>query len=209
MGANSPAITIAAADIGSIKAGNFGWALERSAGSRYQGTDIDEFCAAIAESIDSGETVCLGFEAPLFVPVRDVAINVASARKGEGNRSWSAGAGTGALATGLVESLYIFRKLKQACSTTITPVFHWNHAIAGQANFFIWEAFVTADAKGSSHEDDAILALEKFKSGLPNPDNLNAIEPEGTFSLVGAALIRSGLTMDLDFLGQPVLVVKV
>lgn len=200
-------LTVACADIGSIKAGNFGWCLQRPGQKVVQGNDIDVFCDEIASSLAAGASVALGFEAPLFVPVRDIAIEVAKARIGEGNRSWSAGAGTGALATGLVETLYIFRKMA-ALKSIPKPTFSWDKLRDDTANLFIWEAFVTAAAKGLSHEDDAILALRAFIAGLPDPMSLNALEQEATFSLVGAGLLRAGLSSDIGLLSTPSLVIK-
>lgn len=200
---------IAASDIGSIKSGNFGWAIDNPEAGRSQGTDIDAFIDGLISNLKSGNKVALGFEAPLFVPVRDEAIKVASARRGEGNRSWSAGAGTGALATGLVQTLYIFRKLHQSGIHDLTTEVDWYKFSSGTGSLFIWEAFVTAAAKGITHEDDAVLAVEAFTSALPDPTVSNAIEEEETFSLVGAGLLRAGLSTDISLLEKPVLVIKV
>ena len=90
-------IMVAVADIGSIKAGNFGWVIDHPRNGRSQGSDIDVFADGLISALKAGEKVALGFEAPMFVPVRDQALRVASDRIGEGNRSRSAGQGPGHL----------------------------------------------------------------------------------------------------------------
>jgi len=79
-------IMVAVADIGSIKAGNFGWVIDHPRNGRSQGSDIDVFADGLISALKAGEKVALGFEAPMFVPVRDQALRVANARIGEGNR---------------------------------------------------------------------------------------------------------------------------
>jgi hypothetical protein len=101
-------LAIFCADVGSIKQKRFGWAGTLPDGAAISGTNIEEFAAQVAKQLENKAKVALGFECPLFVPVRSNPVEVNSARKGEGNRSWSAGAGTGALATGLVEVLHLF-----------------------------------------------------------------------------------------------------
>ena len=61
---------------------------------------IDPLIVKIASALDRGP-VALGFEAPLWVPARVDELLVTGARLGEGSRAWSAGAGSGALATAL------------------------------------------------------------------------------------------------------------
>lgn len=91
------------ADVGSIKMNKFGWCRATYDRTLIQGTDITDFADGIANDLSSGNRVALGFECPLFVPIPDNPIRLTKARAGEGNRSWSAGAGSGALSTGLTE----------------------------------------------------------------------------------------------------------
>ena len=95
--ANINNLSVFCADIGSIKAKKFGWAAVLASEESISGSSIEELAARIADEISSNRKVAIGFECPLFVPVRSDAVRVNAA--GEGNRSWSAGAGTGALAT--------------------------------------------------------------------------------------------------------------
>ena len=59
------------ADIGSVKKGNFGWArLSEDAGATCStGRDIGQFVERVADDLNAGAHVALGFECPLFVPL--------------------------------------------------------------------------------------------------------------------------------------------
>jgi hypothetical protein len=115
---------IYAADIGSIASRNFGWVRLDSEHDSDSvdyggGTEIEELVDAVAHDLGVGRRgIALGFECPLFVPVPRDANQLGKARRGDGNRSWSAGPGTGALATGLVQTAWILRKLRQQCAVT-------------------------------------------------------------------------------------------
>ena len=101
-------LAIFCADVGSIKAKKFGWAASiPPSNDLIQGESIEDFADLICDGIKKDYRIAVGFECPLFVPMRENPVFVNSSRKGEGNRSWSAGAGTGALATGLVEVLWV------------------------------------------------------------------------------------------------------
>jgi hypothetical protein len=67
--------------------------------------------------------VALGFECPLFVPLNLQPEALTTARSGEGSRPWSAGAGCGALATGLVQVAWILRKIRQELQAPTPLVF--------------------------------------------------------------------------------------
>ncbi len=85
-------LSVFCADVGSISAKKFGWAAKLWGQAEIiKGTDIESFTVLISESILRNEKVALGFECPLFVPMRQDPKRVNSARFGEGNRSWSAG----------------------------------------------------------------------------------------------------------------------
>jgi hypothetical protein len=193
------ALVIHCADIGSIRRGNFGWArLEVVDGdSRCNtGCEIQEFADAIAADINAGHHVALGFECPLFVPVPEDPNDLTSARPGEVNRAWSAGAGAGSLATGLTETVWILDRVRRQLSspcvvhTKWTP-FQLSHGL------FVWEAFVTAEAKADTHHGDAELAVLSFRESLPHPEKQNAIVCDGPVrSLIGAALLQAGLVSD-------------
>lgn len=195
------------ADIGSIKRKQFGWACMIPSGEEITGTSIEEFAAQIAKQYESEAKVAVGFECPLFVPARKNSVEVNSARNGEGNRSWSAGAGTAALATGLVEVLWVMNEVSRLLGKSPTAAFKWSTFLETKS-ILLWEAFISSGAKGSGHVHDAQIAVARFLASLPEPPSANAIIEESVLSLVGAAALRSGWSNEIKVLSEPCLVIK-
>jgi len=198
------------ADIGSIANGRFGWArgaadtgIERHRG----GTEIVELVDGLADDLADGPGVALGFECPLFVPVPKQPLRLGMARPGERNRSWSAGAGAGAMATGIVQVAWILSELRRR-QPAAKPHLDWAEFAAAGRGLFVWEAFVTASAKAATHVDDATIAVATFRDCLPDPTARNAVTAERPLSLLGAALLWSGWSSDAGLLHTPCLVIK-
>lgn len=201
-------LSIYCADVGSISAKKFGWAAKRCNEDKIViGTEIEDFSSMISDSIRLGEKVAIGFECPLFVPMRSEPKRVNSARKGEGNRSWSAGAGTGALATGLVEVLWVMNAVTESLGYAPHAQFSWSE-FQTTDSVFLWEAFVTADAKGVSHADDAVIGITAFLNSLADFESSNAIDEDSVLSLVGAAALRANWSHDPQVLSEPCHVIK-
>ena len=204
---------IYAADIGSIASGNFGWArldLEEGAArvERNDGTEIAELVDAVVFDLEDEERgVALGFECPLFVPVPADPFVLGAARIGEGNKPFSGGPGTAALVTGLVQTAWVLRELRARCPEA-AAFLDWNEFARAGRGLFLWEAFVTGKAKGTAHVDDALIAVKTFRESLPDPPAANAVEADGTLSLIGAALVWSGWSLTTALLHQPCLVIK-
>jgi hypothetical protein len=203
-------LVIYCADIGSIPNRRFGWA--RSAANEggierhRSGTEIIELLDGVAEDLAAGRGVALGFECPLFVPVPEQPLRLGMARAGERNRPWSAGAGAGAMATGIVEVAWILAELRRRCPKA-TPYLDWTEFATGRG-LFVWEAFVTAGAKAATHVDDATVAVAAFRNCLPDPTAMNAVTAERPLSLIGTALLWSGWSTDAAVLHAPCLVIK-
>jgi len=200
------------ADIGSVKAGKFGWAALNADGQAAEsGSDIRDFAQQIATHLDSGRPASVGFECPLFVPLREDPSRLTAARKGDGSRAWSATAGTGALATGLVEVCWILDEVRRGLTSEARSHLNWDSFIV-EGGLFLWEAFVSGRAKPrvdrNPHAADAMVAAEAFVDALPDPTSMNAIQESHVISLVGMALLRTGWTRDLESLGTPCLVIK-
>jgi len=200
------------ADIGSVSAGKFGWAAADVDGQvRESGSDIRELARSAASHLNSGAPTSLGFECPLFVPLREDPNRLTKARKGDGSRAWSAGAGTGALATGLVEVSWILRDVRRELRREVACHLDWK-TFDSSGGLFLWEAFVSGEAKpqveGNPHAADAMAAVEAFVDALPDPTSMNAIEESDVISLVGMALLRTGWTRDVESLERPCLVIK-
>jgi hypothetical protein len=166
------------ADIGSIPKRRFGWARsaadESTIERHHGGTEIVELLDDLVDDLAAGHGVALGFECPLFVPVPEQPIRLGMARSGEGNRSWSAGAGPGVMATGIVEVAWILSELRQRLPGA-KPYLDWAEFVAAGRGLFLWEAFVTDEAKAATHVDDATVAVAAFRDSLPDPRAMNAV----------------------------------
>ena len=199
------------ADIGSVARGNFGWArlaADDPGESCSTGNDISLFADNIAADLDAGHRVAVGFECPLFVPVPNEPKKLTSARPGENDRAWSAGAGAGSLATGLTETVWILDRIRQRVRVPHAAHTRWQPFQAG--GLFLWEAFVTKEAKADTHPGDAELAVLSFRDSLPDPDAQNAIVPAGRVrSLIGAAVLQAGWASELAWLATPCIVIRV
>jgi hypothetical protein len=205
-------LVIHCADIGSVKNRNFGWArlgAEDAAAECTTGHDIKPFVESIVADLNAGSRVALGFECPLFVPVSEDPAGLTSARPGEGDRAWSAGAGAGSLATGLTETVWVLDQVGRQLPTRPKVFVKWPAFREAERGLFIWEAFVTKAAKADTHHGDAELAALSFREALPNLEKQNAVVCEGTVrSLFGAALLQTGWVKDLSWLHEPCIVVR-
>jgi hypothetical protein len=172
------------------------------------GNSIEDLVSGVAEKITSGAKVALGFECPLYVPLRDEPMLLTKARTGEGNRSWSAGAGCGALATGLVEVTWLLERIRAKTPKSAAAFLDWRAFEKADAGLFLWEAFVSGKAKGSGHAHDAEIAVQKFRVALPNPELANAITEQRVLSLVGASMLRAGWSASVQHLSERCLVIK-
>ncbi len=94
--------------------------------------------------------------------------------------------------------------------------FDWQGFTGADTGIFLWEAFVTGAAKASGtgadkggHVADALTACKEFAKRLPNPAAGSPCEPvHAVRSLIGAAVLWSGWSEDLDLLWARCLVVK-
>lgn len=193
-----------------MRSGNFGWAcasVTQGDVSAAGGPSPGDLVAAVAVQLGTGCPVALGFECPLFVPVPEAAARLGTARAGEGNRAWSAGAGSGAMATGLVQAAWILDAIHSRCSDA-TLHLDWESFADARSGLLLWEAFVTAKAKGQSHVDDARIAVSAFVASLPDPRTISTITAERPLSLAGAVALWSGWLHDPAALHTQSLVVR-
>lgn len=108
---------VAVIDIGSPKKdkkgkNNVGWAI---VGRKSDcGTDLDKCVESLARALEAGP-LALGFEAPMFVPMREEPKALMKARRGE-SKAFSAGAGAAVLVTATVVVPYVLRRLKKSRS---------------------------------------------------------------------------------------------
>lgn len=208
-------------DVGSVRReGGFAWS---SADAALRGQDDPSVLAdAIVDALDTGHPVAVAFECPLSVPVpgpEDGAWReLGRARTGEGHRSWSAGAGTGALATGLVQLSWVLTYLRERARvpprTTTSP----DRFSRGEADLLIAEAMVTGDGKpqtvgGLQDQADALAAAERLddilRAGRGAFEADVTCAPQAALNLAAAAALFSGLPIDPEELKEDVLVAKV
>lgn len=200
-------IVVWAVDIGSVMMNRFGWC-RRDGQAQKSGHDIHDLVLGVVADLAQGKRVALGFECPLFVPITDDPKFLTRARVGEGARAWCAGAGSGALATGLSETVWVLERIRRIVTKPVIPTLDWMTFRGGHANLFLWEAFVTGAAKGETHLNDAEIAALMFWQNLDDVPRANAVKAEAPYSLIGAALLRAGLTTDLAVLFEPCVVIK-
>ena len=203
-------MTICCADIGSVKAGNFGWArlaVESDQEAR-SGSDIRELSGFVGRTLAAGGKVALGFECPLWVPVADDPRELTTAREGEGKHPWAAGAGAVSLATGLTEVVWVLDRIRRE-SGNVRAFLDWESFQQAEYGVFLWEAIVTGKGKTNSHEGDARVAVEAFKDALPDPTTKDALRcRRRTRSLIGAALLWAGWSEDIGLLSKRCLVIR-
>ena len=197
-----PVLT-AVVDIGSPAKGRLGW---YASPADQGGQDVEALTDLLAAALRQGPCA-LGFEAPMFVPYGRGLDRLTSARIGEGNRPWSAGAGAGALATALVVVPHILQRLRKKAPTA-RAVLDWRQPPTNADELLLFEAFVSSSAKGLDHVDDARRATKKFEAACGHLEGGNAIGEEHCLGLLGAALLRTGWTTELAVLNAPVLVVR-
>lgn len=163
---------IAAVDIGSPMAGKLGWAVLPEHRTE---SDISELVEIVVQALTRGP-VSLGFETPLWVPMRADPMTLTKARGGEGTRSWSAGAGAGVLATGLVVVPHILSLIRRAAPSAVATL-NFRRPPALPGTLFLWKAFVSARDKGDSHEADALIAARAFQRACVKLSDYQRITP--------------------------------
>jgi len=205
-------LVVVCADVGSIPKKNFGW----WASDEHYGKDLSSLAGFVAQSLNDGRKVALGFECPLFVLLHEDEASLTRARPGEGNRAWCAGAGCGALATGLVQLAWVLSAIRQAILVPVEPYLSWSSFERAAHGLLLWEAFVSGPGKIVStdnldvHVVDARAGAQAFVCALPEPTRANAIDADVTnvYSLAGAALLRAGWSAEPALLSQPCLVLR-
>jgi hypothetical protein len=198
------AIDVAVADVGSVPRQQFGWSAFVG-GEWREGHDIGALADVVAGRLGRDGKVALGFEAPLFAPLPDDSQALGQKREGE-PLAWSAGAGPGVLATGLVQVTWLLHRVR--CQAQDCPAFlDWDTFAVSRTGLFLWEACVTGSAKAGSHIGDARVAVDAFRKALPDPTTSSIVKSGRVLSLIGAALLTSRWSSNLDLLEAPCLVI--
>ncbi|MFZ5719300.1 MAG: hypothetical protein ACOY5Y_07530 [Pseudomonadota bacterium] len=207
-------IAVGVIDVGSPRSGKLGWAIVAPNQTIVTGGDLDAFIERMGE-VGRAWPMAIGFEAPLFIPTRQRALDVLSGRKGEGSRPWSAGAGAAVTTASLAVTTYALAGLRRLLPDARAST-DWTAPVAQVGDCLFFEAFVTGASKDAAqtrtetaHTYDALIAAEAAQELLTGSAAYrSAIEETEVFSLLGAALLRTGWTSDLGVLSAPCLVVR-
>lgn len=220
---SSPGLLVLGVDVGSVRRkGGFSWA---SSDCLLRGEDDPAALGAVVTSaLDAGRAVALAFECPLSDPVPGVGDgewrDLGRARSGEGNRSWSASAGTSALATGLVQLAWLCRYLAEHCAVAPRTTTQVGRFLTAEADLLIAEAMVTSEGKPEpvdcmKDHADALAAATRLaeilygaRAGSPVPTDVSCM-PHGALNLATSAIWHAGLPISADELRLDVLVAKV
>ncbi len=193
---------------------NLGWALRRpECTDGTDGTDLDACIDAVAKALRCGP-VALGFEAPMFTPIRDDPMTLTAARTGEATRGisrpFSASAGATVLVTALVIVPYVLNRLR-TLAPAARATLDWRAPLARRADLLLFEAFVTNQKKteDTRHVEDAYLAIAEFQRGMSDPASFeSAVVEASSLNLLGASMLRTAWSSDPAILGADCLVVR-
>ncbi len=204
---------IYAIDIGSTIPGRNGVAFAWS-GVNEEGREVrtgscpENLANEIASRINAGESVALGIEAPLFIPVPNDKSNLSKGRHNERDRSWAAPAGGYVTALAVHQCAWLLRELHgkcaQLCQLTADPEAWYGRALNPRI-IFCWEAFVSGPAH-VGHAEDARTAAMFFYAH--QAELVSAVTAENPLSLFGAAVLWSGWSEDFQWLKQPLVVLR-
>lgn len=209
-------------DIGSVRSpSKFAWALVDSPEDALlsSGDDPEGAVQALARSLAEHGGVVLTVEAPMSIPVPQPTSHewplLGRARTGEGNRAWAAGAGAGALATGIAQTAWMLSRLHilapQATATTQAQRFR-----AGEADLLLTEAFVSGTGKpvavaAGQHAADAEAAARATLTYLNDgPEDFPVVEcsPRRPLNLLAALADWADIPVPRDELHSEVLVIR-
>lgn len=202
---------IYACDVGSVRGGTFAWARVTPGGMPCASTDIDDLVMRLCVDAEAGMSVSLGFESPLFLPIPRDSGQLSRGRQGDGCRSTFAPAGAAVTTLGIHEAAWILRAVRDRCANRMAYTLDWQQwppqAKTGQI-LLAWEAFVSGNAHGSSHEQDAVTAAMFFLDNENDLNAVNAVTAAEPMCLFHAAALWSGWADDLERLHQGCLVLK-
>src|SRR5947209_6805319 len=204
-----PKTYIFCADVGAPHKKSVGWA-GRALGDRPKatrsGSDIAQCAIVVAHHLNQGESVSLGLECPLYVPLRHNPLELTRGRKQEGTPAWSASIGATVLATGIVVAAWLLRDIRAKLQRSVPPFLDWmEFTRADTTGLHLWEAKVSGSAKGPakgrSHKRDARTALNYFMRNV-DASGFGKVCQEPVLSLIGAVLVQTGWCSDSCFVGQ-------
>ncbi|MDA8773709.1 hypothetical protein N9N03_01095 [Chlamydiia bacterium] len=192
-------------DVGSPKLGNIGWCVfDILNGCKYKGDNLEDLIGKLSGLLATAG-VLFGLEAPLCVPIRENIMDATRARKGEGRRPWSAGAGAQVLTMNLPIMVFLLKKLK-VIKNTLSLFYNEDGFVGSPGELMFFEALVSGVDKGKTHIDDAEIMVDTcIQSSLQKQLPQSILEMENTteyFNLVVAAAMRAGFENNQRMLWQ-------
>lgn len=203
-------LEVMCADIGSIPQGNFAWARRYIGDAEvpHDPLSIAALAGAVAHELQQGRPVALGLEAPLFLPVPDDPTDLGKARPCDaGGPAWSSNVGASVMATGIAQSAWLLARVREACPDAVLHL-SWESFAEAPGGLLVWEAFVTGEAKGASHEEDASIGVQAFCAQLPTPGDAVAAGVHRPLSLVAATALWGGWPVQAADFHAPCVLVR-
>lgn len=215
-------VRVVAVDVGSVRPpSKFAWAAFDAPGrtAAAEGDNPETAVFALLAGLRENRQAALLLESPMSVPVPPVQDDcwraLGAARDGEGNRPWSAGTGSAALATGLAQAAWMLLSLASAMPglTATTEPSRWQ---AGHARLLLAEAFVSGTGKppplpAGQHAAAAAAAALVLLERLDTTGEITSdvrCSPQRPFNLLAATAIWAGLHIDNSEIRQDLLVIR-
>jgi hypothetical protein len=171
--------------------------------------NIERLAAAIRSDLQSGFSVSLGFEAPLFIPVPSDAADLSRRRCGERNRSWSAPPGLAVATLAVHQVAWLLKNLADLKRKNLlsTNPEDWPPKDNSQI-LYCWEAFVSGEGHSEDHLRDAATAAKYFLDHETSLLSVNAVSANVALSLFHAAGIWAGWLDEVQSLNKQLLVLR-
>lgn len=182
-------------------------------------TDYDLFLERLARDLRANLPVALGFEAPLFLPVAPIIGDLTRARLNEPG-PWSFGPGAYVATVVIPLMALTLRHIRSAVAPppqVSLDATCWLASDALGSSLLLWEAFVWGagharepNAAGLRADvQDAATAVRAFVAWeAVEPREPSSVTAQDPISIVGAALLWSGLDTNLGLLHQQTLVLR-
>lgn len=109
----------------------------------------------------------------------------------------------------LVQVVWLLGEIRRLAPDAPHVFVDWPLFQTHGSGLFVWEAFVSGASKGDSHAADALAAVRAFAAAMTQPLLVSAVTcPSEAYSLLGAALLRTGWSSDLELLSSQCTVIR-
>lgn len=162
---------------------NIAWASRDVASSR-----ADRLATAIGADIEKGLPITLGIMMPTWIPMNRRAASVYGSRNLE--------------SAALLDLFWLLSRLK-ALAPELRAFVRWKPFVeATGPKLFVWEAY-----RGGGESNDLAKVLTTFVEATTARRHDAVVATEDVLSIVGAALVRLGMTDDIEIVRTPLILV--